>query len=64
MNGDQLVYHGDDSNMKMLIVKPQVLELNTVEKEIGGFFSRERVDTKSFTVEGEERTLEIEYNEL
>lgn len=31
---------------------------------MGGFFSREKVETESFVVSGEDRGIEIEYNEL
>ena len=59
LTGEQLVYYGEDSNTKMVVVKPQVLRLTRVEKELGGFFSREKRETQVFKIEGENKAIEI-----
>jgi len=64
LSGHQMLYYGDsDKNVKkMKVIVPQLLELTTVEKEIGGFFSREKKTTKMFTIRGEERSLQVEHS--
>lgn len=66
LSGHQILYYGDSDKdvKKMDVVIPQLLELTTIEKDIGGFFSRTKKPTKMFTIHGNERNLQIEHSEL